>query len=125
MKYDEEFNYSYISKYDFDKKYLESKHDGSKYKKYILVYYEESNKIKSMEIYNELDLNKLKNIIKKYQVEEIISNCINFDSMYENLTYIHIKDYYFIKYQVSEEIEKLQNISNDNEEIKKILKNLE
>ena len=125
MKYDEKFNYSYISKYDFYKKYLESKHDGSKYKKYILVYYELSNKIKSMEIYNELDLNKLKNIIKKYQVEEIISNCINFDSMYENLTYIHIKDYYFIKYQVSEEIEKLLNISNDNEEIKKLLKNLE
>ena len=78
-----------------------------------------------MEIYNELDLSKLKNIIKKYQVEEIISSCINFDSMYENLTYIHINDFYFIKYQVSDEIGKLQNISNDNEEIKKILQNLE
>lgn len=125
MKYDEKFNYSYISKYEFDKKYLQSKQDGSKYKKYILVYYEESNKIKSMKIYNELDLSKLKNIIKKYQVEEIISSCINFDSMYENLTYIHINDFYFIKYQVSDEIGKLQNISNDNEEIKKILQNLE
>ena len=75
MKYDENFKYSFINKTIFNSKYLDSKSDGSVYKKYILVYYKENDEIKCAEIPNKSYLNNFKNIINTYEVEEIISTC--------------------------------------------------
>ena len=124
MKFDEKFNYSYISKTVFDNKYLRCKSDGSKYKKYILVFYKDNNEIKSMEIPDKSYLNKFKNVINTYDVEEIISTCTNFDDMYDKLQYFHIKNLYFIKYQTNSEVVKLLNISDDSKEIKEFIDNL-
>ena len=124
MKYDENFKYSFINKTIFNSKYLDSKSDGSVYKKYILVYYKENDEIKCAEIPNKSYLNNFKNIINTYEVEEIISTCVNLDSMYNKLQYFHIKNTYFIKYQSEEEIIKLLNIGDDSKKIKKFLEKL-
>ena len=121
MKYDEKFKYAFINKEIFDSKYLEIQFDGSKYKKYILVYYKDNKEIKYTTIPNQSYLHKFKNVINTYDVEEIISTCINFDNMYESLQYFHIKDTYFIKYQADDEIIKLLNISDDSKIIKDFL----
>ena len=66
MKYDEKFKYALIDKTIFDNKYLDSQFDGSKYKKYILVYYKDNKEIKCAEIPNRSYLHKFKNIINIY-----------------------------------------------------------
>ena len=58
MKYDEKFKYAFINKAIFDNKYLESQFDGSKYKKYILVYYKDNKEIKYTTIPNQSYLHK-------------------------------------------------------------------
>lgn len=120
MVYDEKYRYTIISKDDFDNKCLQCKKDGSKYKKYILVCYKDNNLIKYIDIPDESYLNKFNNIIKTYNVEEIISTCINFDSSYENLSYFHINEIYFMKYIMSDEDIKFFRLNNDIDKIKNI-----
>lgn len=124
MKYDEKFKYAFIDKTIFDSKYLNSQFDGSKYKKYILVYYKDNKEIKYTEIPNKSYLHKFKNVIHTYDVEQIISTCINFDNIYESLQYFHIENTYFIKYQADDEIIKLLNIRDDSKRIKNFFNHL-
>ena len=124
MIYDNNYKYSFIDKTDFDNKCLECKTDGSKYKKYILVSYKDNNEIKYIDIPNESYLYKFNNIINNIEVEEIISTCIHFDAMYDELYYFHINDLYFIKYKMSDEDMKFFRLKDDYNEIKIILQNL-
>ena len=87
---DNNYKYKIISDTEFSNKYLMCNSDGSKYKKYILVCYKEDDIIKYEDIPDESYLDRFTNIIKKYNVEEIISTCIHFDSMYDELYYFHI-----------------------------------
>ena len=41
---------------------------------------------------------RLENVIKIYDAEKIVSNCKGSDARYENLTYYHIDDLYFIEF---------------------------
>ena len=120
MIYDEKYRYTIINKSDFDDKYLKCKKDGSKYKKYILACYKENNEIKYIDIPDESYLNKFNNIIKTYNVEEIISTCINFDAMYEKLTYYNINEIYFMKYTMSDDNIEFLRLNNDIDKIKNI-----
>ena len=122
MKYDENYNYKIISSNDFDNKYLLCKNDGSKYKKYILVFYEENNVIKSEELPNGDYMDRYSNIVSNYEVEEIISSCIEFDSAFKYKKYYKIKNKLcFIKYKYLDEC---ISFKNDNEQVKQLLENL-
>ena len=91
--------------------------DGSIYKKYLLVCYKENDIIKYENIPDESYLDRFTNIIKTYNVEEIISTCIHFDSMYDELYYFRIDDFYFIKYLMNEECFEMIEENNDYEMI--------
>ena len=112
---DNNYKYKIINETEFNNKYLMCNSDGSKYKKYILVCYKEYDNIKYVDIPDEGYLNRFTNIIKTYSVEEIISTCIHFDSMYDELYYFHIDDFYFIKYLMDEEFFKMFESNNDYE----------
>jgi len=112
---DNNYKYKIINETEFNNKYLMCNSDGSKYKKYILVCYKEYDNIKYVDIPDEGYLNRFTNIIKTYSVEEIISPCSNFDSMYNELTYFHIDDFYFIKYLMNEDFSKMFGSNNDYE----------
>ena len=112
---DNNYKYKIISDTEFSNKYLMCNSDGSKYKKYILVCYKEDDIIKYEDIPDESYLDKFTNIIKKYNVEEIISTCIHFDSMYDELYYFHMDNFYFIKYLMDEEFFKMFESNNDYE----------
>ena len=112
---DNNYKYKIISDTEFSNKYLMCNSDGSKYKKYILVCYKEDDIIKYEDIPDESYLDRFTNIIKKYNVEEIISTCINSDSMYDELYYFHMDDFYFIKYLMDEEFFKMFESNNDYE----------
>lgn len=112
---DNNYKYKIISDTEFSNKYLMCNSDGSKYKKYILVCYKEDDIIKYEDIPDESYLDRFTNIIKKYNVEEIISTCIHFDSMYDELYYFHMDDFYFIKYLMDEEFFKMFESNNDYE----------
>ena len=117
---DSNYKYTIIDEIEFNFKYLSCSTDGSKYKKYLLVCYKDNNSIKYIDIPNESYLNRFTNIIKIYKVEEIISTCIDFDSMYQKLNYFHVDDIYFIKYTMDEEDYELFKLSDDYEKIEKI-----
>ena len=112
---DNNYKYKIIDAEEFDNKYLMCNSDGSKYKKYLLVCYKEDDIIKYKDIPNESYLDRFSNIIKTYNVEEIISTCIYLDNMYEELYFFHIDDLYFIKYLMDEELFKMFNTNNDYE----------
>ena len=116
---DNNYKYTIIDETKFNNKYLLCNSDGSKYKKYLLVCYKEDNHVKYMDIPNENYLEKITNIIKIYNIEEIVSSCTNFDNMYDELNYFHIDDIYFIKYIVNEEDYKPFKFSDDYEKIEK------
>ncbi len=115
--FDKNYKYKIINETVFNNKYLLCNSDGSKYKKYLLVCYKEDNAIKYEEIPDKSYLDGFNNIIKIYNVEEIISSCINFDSMYDKLNYFHIDDFYFIKYLMDEDNFKMFGSKNDYETI--------
>ena len=112
---DNNYKYKIISDTEFSNKYLMCNSDGSKYKKYILVCYKEDDIIKYEDIPDESYLDRFTNIIKKYNVEEIISTCTHFDSMYDELYYFHMDNFYFIKYLMDEEFFKMFESNNDYE----------
>ncbi len=112
---DDNYKYKIIDKMEFDNKYLLRNTDGSKYKKYLLICYKNDDIIKYDDIPNESYLNRFSNIIKTYLVEEIVSICIHFDSMYKELNYFHIDDIYFIKYLIDEECSDMFKSNNDYE----------
>ena len=112
---DNNYKYKIISDTEFNTKYLMCNSDGSKYKKYILVCYKEDDIIKYEDIPDESYLDRFTNIIKKYNIEEMISTCINFDSLYDELYYFHMDDFYFIKYLMDEEFFKMFESNNDYE----------
>ena len=115
---DNNYKYEIINKIVFDNKCLQCKTDGSKYKKYLLVSYKEDNKINYIDIPNEEYLNKINNVIKVYNVEEIISSCIYFDDYYNKANYFHIDDVYFIKYLMDEDNYNEFKKGNDYEKVK-------
>ena len=55
--------------------------------------------------------------IKTYNVEEIISSCVNSDGMYNEAYYFHIDDFYFIKYLMDDELFKALESNNDYETV--------
>ena len=112
---DNHYKYKIINETEFNNKYLMCNSDGSKYKKYILVCYKEDDIIKYEDIPDEGYLDRFTNIIKTYSVEEIISTCIYFDNMYDELYYFHIDDFYFIKYLMDEEFFEMFESNNDYE----------
>lgn len=116
--FDDNYNYEFIDKMRFDNKYLSCNTDGSKYKKYLLVCYKEDDVVKYKDIPDESYLDKINNVMKVYNVEEIISSCIYFDGMYSKLNYFHVDDIYFIKYIFNEECKDLFEANNDYEKIK-------
>lgn len=118
MLYDKTYKYTIINETIFNNKYLECKNDGSKYKNYIIVCYKDGNDIKYIDIPNENYLNKINNIIKTYNVEEIVSTCIYFDNMYDELYYFHIDDIYFTKYLMDDEYTEHFKLSDDSEHIR-------
>ena len=99
MIFKEEYNYRLISKETFDSKMLEVKTFNDLYRKYKIVKYKKNDKICFAEIIFEELLDKIENIIKIYDSEKIISSCIGFDGRYDNLTYYHIDDLYFIEFE--------------------------
>lgn len=121
--FDANYNYKIISNYQFDEKFLISKKDNSKYKKYLLLVINDNGK----KIYKEVENENIEkeNYISYYNIEEIISSCNNFDSIFIYAKYYRIEDKIaFIKYKLldpdlSEEFRK-----NDNDKIENILKEL-
>lgn len=116
MIFKEEYSYRLISKETFDSKMLEVKTFNDLYRKYKIVKYKKNDKICFAEIIFEELLDKIENIIKIYDSEKIISSCIGFDGRYDNLTYYHIDDLYFIEFENDD-------LGNDNQNslIKEIL----
>lgn len=115
---DSSYKYEVINSVIFNNKYLQCKSDGSKYKKYLLICYKDNNNIMYKDIPNEKYLKNFENIIKIYNVEEIISTCINFDSCYDKLNYFHVDDFYFTKYIMDDDDCKMFKKSNDYEIVK-------
>lgn len=127
MFYDDNFYYDIISDDTFDTKYLSYKQDGSKYKKYILIYYKDGDEIKSEELPSKEYIEKFNNVLSFYEVEEIISSCIHFDNEFEYKRYYKIKDKIcFVKYKYLKETEDIfsPEKNKDNETIRKILEDL-
>ena len=116
---DDKYKYKIIEDIEFNQKYLLCSSDGSKYQKYLIVCYKEGDTTKYVEIPDETNLEKFKQIDEIYHVEEIVSTCIHSDSMYNKLIYYHIDDVYFIKYIIDDEFYQLFKLSNDYEILKK------
>ncbi len=94
MIYDSNYDYKLISEYEFDSKYLLALNDGSKYK-----------------------------LISDH-VEEIVSSCINEDSLYEYKAYYKIKGKFcYTKYKYSDGADFVMD-ANDNKRVKEMLENL-
>ena len=94
MNYDSNYDYKIISEYEFDSKYLLSLNDGSKY-----------------------------NIIND-DIEEIISSCTQFDSLYKYKAYYKIKNKFcFVKYKFVDDVDFAID-SNDNDKVKEMLENI-
>ena len=124
MIYDENYDYKLISENYFNEKFLLSSNDGSKYKKYIFIYYKDNDEIKNVQLPDETYLDRFNNILSKYEVEEIISSCENFDGHFDYKHYYNIKNQFcFIKYIIDEDLDYLIP-NNDNEEVKELLNNL-
>ena len=117
---DDKYKYKFIEDFEFNKKYLLCNTDGSKYQKYLVVYYKEDNNIKYKEVPDNSYLDSFNQIVKTYNVEEIQSTCKQSDNMYKELNYYHIDDVYFIKYIIDEELYELFKLNNDYEKKKKI-----
>ena len=94
-----EYNYRLISKDIFDSKMLEVKTFNDVYRKYKIIKYKKDEEIFFEEIIFEDLVKKFENIIKIYEAEKIISSCTGFDERYEDLTYYHIEDLYFIEFK--------------------------
>lgn len=121
MIYEKNYKYSIIDEYVFNEKFLQCKIDGSKYRRYFLAFDKNGN---SSEIPSEDYLQKLDNIVKVYDIEEITSSCANFDSMYDKLYYYHVNEKYFIKYTVEFEKEELISFNDDSEKIRLLFENV-
>ena len=133
MIIEEGYEYRFIDSYDFNKEYLMCNESGSKYRKFIIVSYEENNTIKTKELIDEEEINNYKNIIAKYNVEEIISsNSLSNYGYYKKIIYFNIEGVgTFIKYTldnefINEEAENNKNhdfrvLQNNNDEIKELL----
>lgn len=119
MLLDNEYYYSFISKFRFDSKVLECDNDGSRYRKFLVVKYEDKTKI--IRLPDMKILNTINNIIKFWDVEEIVSTCIYFDSEFKELKYYHFDDLYFIKYKLDDNIKNCKLV-DDTETIYKLLK---
>ena len=116
MNFIEEYNYRLIPKDTFDSKMLEVKTFNDIYRKYKIVKYKKNERIIVAEIIFEELVDKIENIIKIYDAEKIISSCNGFDGRYDDLTYYHIDDLYFIEFKKDD----LEN-NNQNELVKKEL----
>ena len=121
MIYEKNYKYSIIDEYIFNEKFLQYKTDGSKYRRYFLVFDKNGN---SSEFPSKNYLQKLDNIVRVYDIEEISSTCVNFDSMYDKLYYYHVNDKYFIKYIVEVEKEELISLNDDSEQIRLLFENV-
>ena len=123
MVYDENYHYDLIDDYTFNEKYLFMKNDGSKYDKYLLVYYKDNDEIKSMELMDTSMLKKIENVLFYYEVEKITSSCIDYDSGYDFKEYYNIDDkIFFTKYQLNKHYNFL--VDDNNEEIQEIFTKL-
>ena len=98
MNLKENYNYRFISKNYFDSKCLEIETFNDEYRKYKIVKYKKNEEIRFAEIVFEHLIKNIENVIKIYDAEKIVSNCKRPDSRYENLTYYHIDDLYFIEF---------------------------
>lgn len=98
MNLKENYNYRFISKNYFDSKCLEIETFNDKYRKYKIVKYKKNEEIRFAEIVFEHLIKNIENVIKIYDAEKIVSNCKGSDARYENLTYYHIDDLYFIEF---------------------------
>lgn len=98
MNLKENYNYRFISKNYFDSKYLEIETFNDEYRKYKIVKYKKNEEIRFAEIVFEHLIKNIENVIKIYDAEKIVSNCKGPDARYENLTYYHIDDLYFIEF---------------------------
>ena len=116
MKFKEEYDYRLITKYTFDSKVLDMKRFNDVYRKYKIVKHKKGDKILFDEIIFEELIDKIDDIIKVYNAEKIVSSCRGFDGRYDELTYYHIDDLYFIEYKNDE-----LGDENQNEEVKKEL----
>ncbi len=123
MILDSYYKYEIINEKVFNDKYLQCKSDGSKYKKYLLACYKDDNEIKYIDVPNESYLYKFNDIIKTYNVEEMISSCTNFDGYYDKLNYFHVDDIYFTKYIMNDYNYKQFKSGNDYEKIKDFFEN--
>lgn len=108
MNLKENYNYRFISKNYFDSKCLEIETFNDEYRKYKIVKYKKNEKIRFAEIVFEHLIKNIENVIKIYDAEKIVSNCNGSDARYENLTYYHIDDLYFIEFSYD-------YLGNDNE----------
>lgn len=91
MLYDEEYDYLLIDETSFDMRYLNAKNDGSIIKKYTKIYFEENEKIKSINIVNDIQLRK-EDIIIKYNIEEINTTNTCWDCEYDECYFYRISD---------------------------------
>lgn len=98
MNLKENYNYRFISKNYFDSKCLEIETFNDEYRKYKIVKYKKNEEIRFAEIVFEHLIKNIENVIKIYDAEKIVSNCKGADARYENLTYYHIDDLYFIEF---------------------------
>ena len=98
MKFKEEYDYRLITKYTFDSKVLDMKRFNDVYRKYKIVKHKKGDQILFDEIIFEELIDKIDDIIKVYNAEKIVSSCRGFDGRYDELTYYHIDDLYFIEY---------------------------
>ena len=117
MIFRKNYNYRFISKECFDFKCLEIATFNDIYRKYKIVKYKKNDEIFLTEVTSEKSLKNIENIINIYDAEKIVSNCIGSDGEYENLTYYHISDLYFIEFS-----DDVSGNENENELIEKELK---
>lgn len=113
------YNYRFISKECFDFKCLEIATFNDIYRKYKIVKYKKNDEIFLTEVTSENLLKNIENIINIYDAEKILSSCIGFDGEYEDLTYYHISDLYFIEFS-----DDVSGNENENELIEKELKKI-
>lgn len=99
MKFKEEYNYEFISKDYFDRKWLDAKNFNEVYRKYKIVKYNKNGEILYSEIVFEDLIKNIENIIKIYNAEKIFSSDRGFDAEYENLVFYRIEDIYFMEYK--------------------------
>lgn len=114
MLYDDKYSYFLSDDFTFNSNYLMSK---DKYDKYILVFYNDGERVLSKKIRSNADLKDINNIVVKYYIESINITDVPFESEFSYSEMLFVRGIGYYKRVIF--LDDLEYSKQDNELIRK------